>query len=241
MTGVPLQRLNDAVFDLRPELTSSAQGVAYITDSSPEGYSGILTVDLGTGEAWRHVIGSSSVHAEDNFVLTVWGEMVYVNPGKGRSIHSFTTSSDGIAISPDGETLYYSVFPGRHLYSIPTERLRDRSPTSEILAIASVRQLTQKGPSDGFASDSNGNVYFGSFETNSIGVYFPGNGTAGTLVRDPRIGWTDTLWVAGNYLYFTENQNFRSPSQQGGVDRRVKPFVAYRVPLPDGGTNISLK
>lgn len=234
------QWLNDVVFDLRPETTESGQGIAYLTDSSPEGRSGIVVVDLGTGKSWRHIGLSPSVHAEPNFVAFIWGDAIYANPGGGRPIRTLPTSSDGLALSPDGETLYFCTLPSRYLYSIPTARLRDNSITSDILAIGAISQLTTKGMSDGIISDSNGYVYTPSFETNSIQVYFPQNGTVSTFVRDPRLGWTDVLAISGNWLYLTVNQNFRSPAQQGGVDRRQKPFVAYRVPLPDGGTRIPL-
>jgi hypothetical protein len=65
-------------------------------------------------------------------------------------------------------------------------------------------------------------------------------------VRDPRIDRTGTMSVsADGYLYFTENQSFLTPSQGGGggggVDKRVKPYKLYRVPLPNGGKKIVLK
>lgn len=191
------------------------------------------------------------MHPEPGFYLSIWGEPVYFS----------TTGSDGITLSADGETLYWTVVSGRYLYSVPTARLRDHtSPTAQRLAAASVTRLTQKGVSDGLESDSNDYVYCGSFETNAINVYFPQNGTVATFVRDPRIEWTDTMSVvslrnassesgdveAGSgdssqgYLYFTENQLWRMPKVQGGVDRRVKPFTLYRVPLPDGGGKIQL-
>lgn len=109
------------------------------------------------------------------------------------------------------------------------------------MATGTVLTLTQKGVSDGLESDSNDLFYAGSFETNSIVTFNPANGTVQTFVRDPRIAWTDTTSVsADGYLYFTENQLFRSPSMQGGVDLRVRPFVLLRVPLPNGGKKIEL-
>jgi Major royal jelly protein len=51
----PDSYLNDIRFDLRSSLTSSGQVVGYITDSSNEGRNGIVIVDLGTGESWRHL------------------------------------------------------------------------------------------------------------------------------------------------------------------------------------------
>ncbi|KAL1986528.1 hypothetical protein VTN96DRAFT_6287 [Rasamsonia emersonii] len=237
---------NDIRFDLRPNITESGEGIAYITDSSNEGRNGIIVVDLGTGESWRHLDNLLWVHPEPGFYLTIWGEPVY-----------FALGSDGITLSADGETLYWTVVSGRYLYSVPTARLREHtSPTAQLLAAASVTRLTQKGVSDGLESDSNDYVYCGSFETNSINVYFPQNGTVATFVRDPRIEWTDTMSVVSlrnsssedssgsgssrGYLYFTENQLWRIPKVQGGVDRRAKPFTLYRVPLPDGGGKIQL-
>jgi hypothetical protein len=48
------------------------------------------------------------------------------------------------------------------------------------------------------------------------------------------------------YLYFTNNQlNMAASMYPGGgppgVDRRVRPFGAFRVKLPAGGTKVSLE
>lgn len=56
--------LNDIRFDLRASASSSGQGMAYITDSSSEGRNGIVVVDLGSGESWRHLDGIPEVKAE---------------------------------------------------------------------------------------------------------------------------------------------------------------------------------
>lgn len=173
--------------------------------------------------------------------MSVWGDVLYSNMGNGMPITPLTFGSDGIALSADGETLYYSPVSSRYLYGVPTARLRDDSATSELLAGGSVMQLTQKGVSDGLETDSNGLIYGGSLETNSIITFNPANGTVSTFVRDPRIEWTDTFSVAtdGN-IYWTENQLFRRAAVQGGVDKRVKPFVLYRAPLVGGATKVSL-
>lgn len=236
----PDSYLNDVRFDLRPPLTPSGAGVAYITDSSSEGRNGIVIVDLGTGESWRHLNNIPEVRPEPGFFVSVWGEPVYSNPGNGQPITNLAFGSDGITLSNDGETLYWSVVSGRYLFSIPTARLRDRGPSSELLATGSVSRLGQKGVSDGLESDSNGLVYGGSVEQNAIVTFNPANGTVSTYVRSPQLGWIDTFSASGSDLYFTDNQLWRLPGNQGGVDRRVKPFVVYRVPLAEGGEKISL-
>lgn len=235
--------LNDIRFDLRPAVTASGRGIAYITDSSQEGRNGIVIVDLGTGESWRHLDNTPEVRAERGFLPFIWGEVVYTLPPPGQIInYAGNFGADGIALSADGETLFWSAVGSRTLYSIPTERLRDRSPTSEILAQASVVSRGQKGISDGLETDSNGLIYAGNFEDNAINVYNPGNGTVQVFARDPTIAWTDSLAVAADgYVYFTENQLWRTAAYYPGTDRRVKPYVLYRAKCPGNGTKVNLQ
>ena len=100
--------------------------------------------------------------------------------------------SDGIALSADGEHLFFGAVGSRYLYSVPTERLRDKSEVSEVLAQAAVVSRGQKGVSDGYETDSNNLIYFGNMEQNAVSYYNPANGTTGIFVRDPRVNWVDT-------------------------------------------------
>jgi sugar lactone lactonase YvrE len=137
--------------------------------------------------------------------------------------------------------MYYCVVSGRYLNSVPAAMLRSQDPTSELLTSGAVQILMQKGVSDGLKSDSNDIVYAGNFEANSIVTFNQANGTVQTFVRGPRLDWTDTMSVSTDgYLYFTENQLFNAPNQQGGVDKKVKPYKLYRVPLPNGRKKIML-
>jgi sugar lactone lactonase YvrE len=158
----PDSYLNDVRFDLRPSVSASGKGVAYITDSSSEGRNGIIIVDLGTGESWRHLDGAKETRAERGFVPYVWGQPLYYIPGPGQPLTTVPLGSDGIALSADGEYLYFGPVGGRTLYSIPTERLRDRSQASELLALGAVNNKGERGVSDGFETDTNGFIYAGS-------------------------------------------------------------------------------
>lgn len=184
--------LNDVRFDLRPSVSASGQGVAYITDSSSEGRNGIVIVDLGTGESWRHLNNIPEVSAERGFVPYVWGQPLYYIPGPGEPLTTVPLGSDGIALSADGADLFFGPVGGRGLFSVSTARLRDRSQNSELLAQAAVMNRGQRGVSDGFETDSNGFIYAGNMEQNEIGFYNPANGSMTLLTRDPRISWVDT-------------------------------------------------
>ncbi|KAK1474697.1 major royal jelly protein [Colletotrichum cuscutae] len=184
--------LNDVRFDLDPSLTSRGEGVAYITDSSSEGRTGLIVVDLGSGESWRHLDGSPYVQGDRQFLAFVWGRELYANQAGNRAGH-LTFGADGIALGKDGKTLYFGGVGNRQLYSIPTERLRDNGPTSEIRAQAAVVTESQRGLSDGFETDTNGFIYHGNFEQNAINFFNPENGTDQVFLRDPRINWADTV------------------------------------------------
>ncbi|KAF6229324.1 hypothetical protein HO133_007440 [Letharia lupina] len=238
----PDSYINDIRFDLRPNVTASGHGVGYITDSSQEGRNGIIVVDLGTGKSWRHLDGTSYVHPETGFLPVIWGNTVYSLPnGPTMPISQSTFGADGIALSADGATLYFSAVGSRYLYSVPTARLLDDSLTSELMATQAVVSHGQKGISDGLETDTNGFIYGGNQEDNSIIFFNPANGTVNVFARDPRMSWTDTLSVASDgYIYFTENQLWRTTMFYPGTDRRIKPYVLFRAKLPGNGTKVNL-
>ncbi|KAK4917110.1 hypothetical protein LTR49_015013 [Elasticomyces elasticus] len=232
--------LNDVRFDLRPNVTASGKGIAYITDSSVEGRNGIVIVDLGSGESWRHLDGHPSVRPQQQYLSYQWGVPLFANnPGRPFGFNSF--GADGIALSADGETLYWKTVGGRYLYSIPTARLRDNGPTSEILAQSSINNHGETGQTDGMETDTNNFIYHGNMEQNAISFFNPANGTSQIFVRDPLINWVDTMSVGTDgYLYFTVNQLSFGTGFYPGTDRRVRPFAVMRAKLPGNGTKVLL-
>ena len=111
----PDSYLNDVRFDLRPNVTASGAGVAYITDSSSQGRTGLIIVDLGTGESWRHFDLSQYVQPDRQFLAYVWGKPLYGNmPGEPATFLSFGV--DGIALSADGDTLYFGGVGNRYMF-----------------------------------------------------------------------------------------------------------------------------
>ncbi|MCR0985526.1 major royal jelly family protein [Roseomonas populi] len=225
---LPTTYVNDVRFDLR----QGRAGVAYITDSSTSGPGGIIVVDLDSGEAWRHLTGHPSTSPDPAFVPVVEGETMAAREA-GRPPAPFRVASDGIALSADGETLYFCPLSSRHLFSVPTAMLRDRHAAPEAVA-AAVRDLGEKGASDGLEADDKGRVYAGDYEHNSIRQ----RGTDGqwrTIAHDPRILWPDTLSVARDgHLYFTANQLQRQAVFHEGRDLRTKPYLLFRVRIEAG-------
>ncbi|AYQ90098.1 L-dopachrome tautomerase-related protein [Burkholderia gladioli] len=222
-----VMRADTYVNDVRFDFRIGKAGVAYVTDSSLSGVGGLIVVDLASGHAIRRLTGDVSTSADPAFSPVVEGESLRVRNADGTS-RPFSVASDGIALSPDGQTLYYCPLSSRHLYSVPTSLLRDMSVTEAELA-AAVKDLGEKGASDGLAADANGTIYAGDYERDAIRAWHPG-GEWRTLAHDPRILWPDTLAVGPDgYLYFTANQLHRQAGFHAGTDQRQKPYALFRV------------
>lgn len=222
---LPATYINDVRFDYRV----GKAGVAYITDSSLSGIGGIIVVDLDSGKAVRRLTGDRSTSPEKGFVPVVEGETLLQRHPDGTTA-PFSVASDGIALSPDGKTLYYCPLSGRHLYAISTALLRDPTITEAQLS-AAVQDLGEKGASDGLESDANGAVYAGDYERNAIRK-MDKNGTWQTIAHGPQILWPDTLSVGHDgYLYFTVNQLHRQPGFHQGKDMRQKPYSLLRIKI----------
>jgi sugar lactone lactonase YvrE len=178
------------------------------------------------------LVGHVSTSADAGFVAIVEGKQLLFRNADG-STKPFTIASDGIALSPDGTTLYYSPLTSRRLYSVPTTLLRDPTVSEEALA-AAVIDLGDKGASDGLESDAAGNIYASDYEHNAI-HRLDSRGRWSTVVQDPRVLWPDTLSIGPDgYLYFTANQLHRQAGFNAGVDMRQKPYVLYRTPAKAG-------
>jgi sugar lactone lactonase YvrE len=229
--ALPTTYLNDVRFDLH----RGGEGMAFITDSTSSGPNGIIVVDLATGKNWRRLNDHPSTKPDPEFVPVVEGEILEMRiPGQPPA--RFAVGSDGIAISPDGKTLYYCPLTSRHLYSVSVDVLSDQSRSDAEVA-ATVKDLGEKGGAgDGLESDAQGRVYLSDYEHNAIRRRSP-NHEIETLVHDPRVLWPDTLSLAANgYLYFTANQVERQGVFHNGQDLRQKPYVLFRVKVD--GTRI---
>ena len=226
--------LNDVRFDLN----RGPAGFAYLSDSSADGPNAIIVVDLASGRSWRKLNDHPSVKAEPNFVPVVEGQpLMQREPMK--PVKPLTLGSDGIAVSNDGKTVYYSALMGHHLYSVPTDVLADEHSTEQAVS-AAVQDLGDRGfASDGFEFDNQGRLYLTDYEHNAVHRRTPG-GSYETLVTDPRMIWPDSMAVAADgYLYFTCNQLDRQPRFHDGKDLRKYPYVLFRTKID--GTPIGMK
>ncbi len=208
--------LNDVRVDLKTQ-------TAYITESN---LGGLYVVDLPSGKTRRVLSKHPSVKAEPGIQLVAEGHKMVDTDGKPMTVHS-----DGIALSPDNQTLYYHALTGRSLYKIATAALRDPKMTDAQLG-AKVEKVATTPATDGMMCDPAGNVWLTAFEDNALVRVTP-KGAIETMVRDPRLQWPDSYYFSPDgQLYVTTSQIHKMPQWNDGRSVQETPFRVLKMALP---------
>ena len=224
--------LNDVRFDL----ARGTAGFAYLSDSSAMQGSGIIVVDLSTGQAVRRLANDPSVLPDPSFRAVVEGRP-FVTQAKATDAPSLLTiACDGIAVSADGKLVYYCPIASRYLYSVSADALTDFTQSDAAVA-ATVKNVGDKGEVGGLEADAQGRVYLTTGEYNAVRRFDPAAGTADTfnasfetLVHDRHLVWPDSLALGKDgSLYITSTQVNRLPSFNAGVVERQPPYILYKV------------
>lgn len=212
--------LNDIVVDER-------RRVAYISDSgsrsAPNNKVGLIVVDFATGNARRVLDRHASLQVEAGVKVVAHGADVW--PGNPLLI-----GINGIALSPDGRTLYWTVTTGTHAHAVPTEILRNTAATDEQIA-AKIQDLgSVGGNTDGIVTDAVGNLYITDVTRNGIVKFDPKSRAMSLLAADEGVRWPDTPAIQpGGDLIFTSsslNDHFA-----GTVKRGEERYELWRLPL----------
>ncbi len=195
---------------------------AYMTNSK-EG--GILVTNLATGQTRQVLYQHTSTRSDPAYQFVIDGKEFRKN-GMPVKIHS-----DGLALTPNGDWLYYKPLTDDKLYRIRTEFLRDESLSPAALG-EKVEDLGHKCASDGMIFDEAGNLYLGDMQNYRIVKINPAaNHEMTTLVRDNRLIWPDSYAVAGGYLYITCSQINKQPDYNAGVNKRTTAYGVYRIKI----------
>ncbi|MGB8667155.1 MAG: L-dopachrome tautomerase-related protein [Serratia inhibens] len=214
--------LNDIVVDER-------RRVAYISDSgsrsAPNNKVGLIVVDFATGNARRVLDRHASLQIEAGVKVVAHGADVW--PGNPLLI-----GINGVALSPDGRTLYWTVTTGTHAHAVPTEMLRNTAATDEQIA-AKIQDLgSVGGNTDGIVTDAVGNLYITDVTRNGIVKFDPKSRVMSLLAADEGVRWPDTPAIQpGGDLIFTSsslNDHFA-----GTVKRGEERYDLWRLPLSE--------
>jgi sugar lactone lactonase YvrE len=159
----------------------------------------IVIYDIETGETRRLLEGHDSVTAQ-KWNVQADGEPLWLVPW----LLPFRLGIDGIALSKDGQWLYYGGITHDTLFRVRTSDLMDQSLTDEALA-GRIESAGRKPLSDGFSADVENNIYITDVEHQGIARMAP-DGQLQTLIRDERVRWADGISFGPDGLvYFTDS------------------------------------
>ena len=194
---------------------------AYLTNSS-EG--GILVVNLATGYMRQVLHDHYSTQSDPNFKFIIDGKELTKN---GQPVK---INSDGIALTPDGEWLYYKPLTDDKLYRIRTEYLRDVSMTSAQLG-SKVEDLGHFAPTDGMIFDSKGNLYIGDMRKYAILRITP-ELKMETVIMDGHLSWPDSYSISKDgWLYISCSEIHKQPEYNEGVNKRTMSYAIYKLKI----------
>lgn len=195
----------------------------YIAETSPVWQTpAILVYDTGARTSRRLLEGHPSVQSEDLDIQV--GPRRMTLPG---GILPLRIAVDSIALSRDGEWLYYGPVTGSRLWRVRTAHLLD--PTLDAAALASkVEDFAAKPLTDGLTTDDDGNVYLSDMEHSAVHRVGP-DGHLQTLLTDPRLRWPDGFsFGPDGWLYVTcsalQDVLFRDDEDV----RRHAPYQVWR-------------
>jgi len=207
--------INDVRVDTRRKL-------AYLTNSN-EG--GIVVVNLETGTMRQVLQKHYSVKHDPSFTLVVDGKEF---KKKGKPVH---LQSDGIALTPDGEWLYYKPLTDNKLYRIQTQFFRNEELSEDQLE-AAVEDLGRFSVTDGMIFDNTGNLYLGDYQNYKMVKIDPEHERE-DVVTDERLIWPDSYSISEDgYLYISCSQINKQPDYNEGENKRTTPYAIYRIKLP---------
>ncbi|WP_395322674.1 L-dopachrome tautomerase-related protein [Variovorax sp. UC74_104] len=214
--------LNDIVVDER-------RRVAYISDSgmrsAPANMVGLIVVDFASGKARRVLDKHSSLQIEPGVKVVSHGAEVW--PG-----NPLLLGINGIALSPDGRTLYWTVTTGTRARAVPTAILRRADASDEQISAAIQDLGAVGGNTDGIVTDAKGALYITDVTHNGIVKYEPRTKTMSLIASDDGVQWPDTPAILpGGALIFTSSSlnNHFAGSVKSGDER----YDLWRLPLND--------
>jgi sugar lactone lactonase YvrE len=200
-----------------------AREFAFMSDS---GLGAIVVVNLKTGKVRRLLETHPSTKAEPGVEPVIGGRPWKFADNTTPQIHS-----DGIAIDPKREYVYYKALTGRTLYRVAISALLDESLSPEALG-KYVECVAVTEPTDGLEFDAKGNLYMTALEADAIKVLRP-NGQYEFFARAVDFLWPDTIAMSQHGdLVFSSTQFHLMPAFNGGVDKRTQPYKVFRLKVP---------
>ena len=206
--------LNDIVLDLKRNLAYITDSGNHINNTKPN-KPALIVLNLTSTDkinATRVFDSHISTNPDETFWLNINGVKVFEK-------YPMKTGIDGIGLSCDFDTIFYTPLSSRMLYSINVGDLISHLSNKSISI--KINTVFKKEASDGMLASKNGNLYFTGIESGSIYYVdkidddllrmdfrklniFKGNNTS---------MWPDTLAIYDHKLYWISNQLHNFPDR----------------------------
>lgn len=185
----------------------------------------IVVLDVQTKQARRLLSGHPSIEPQPWQIRTKDGPYALA-----FGLVNFSVGVDGLAVSHDGQWLYYATMSHDTLYRVPTEALRDPSRSADALA-AAIEAVGRKPLSDGIEIDEAGQLYVTDVENGGLAVMSP-EGQLQTLVKDASIVWADGVALEPDgAVLFTDSQipAYIDPLLRPPAKERIDGAAPHRI------------
>ncbi len=189
----------------------------------------LIVFDITTKKTRTVLKGHPSVSAQNWTVRKPNGEpyKLFYN------LISFAAGVDGIALSKDGQWLYYAAISNESLYRVPTTALLDTTLTKDNLA-SNVELVGKKPLNDGIEILPNKSLFITDIENGGLALLSQ-NGKLTTYAKIPEVEWADCVTVAPDgKIWFTDSQLTKLIDQFGNPpsEEELKqngPYPIYRI------------
>lgn len=221
-TVTPKDALNDLRIDLK-------HGYAYLSNAANQG--GVVVTNLHSGASRLLLAGDRSSVADPSQHL-MFGDRI------ARKLDGsvIVLQTDGIALSPNRDWLYYRPLTDHHYWRIPTAALIDATLSADALAQRK-QYLGDYALTGGLIMDGDGVLYGGDLEHHSVVALSPAEQDGKPalaqkiLVEAPQqISWADGFAMQKNDLYFADS-HLSEVNFSNGYPRQGK-FTIFRIRLP---------
>jgi sugar lactone lactonase YvrE len=205
--------LSDIVIDY----ARGKAGYAFVSDSGRAGPNALIVVDLDSGMSWRRLSGEGCmrVAVPAGFYVATESGPIEVPP-----------VIKGIALSPDGQTLWWTPLGSYHLFSVDTDILCASHVSDEQILRHVTEHPRRDFASDGLDTDREGRVYFTDVTHGGIRRLIPSESRYEQLLNGARCcRWPDGVRIGPNHvMYITDSQFNRRPEFNAGEDLRELPY-----------------
>jgi sugar lactone lactonase YvrE len=216
----------DSINDIRIDLK---HGYAIISNAGNQG--GVVVTRLSDGQSRLLLAGDRSSVSDPNQHL-MFGDRIARKPDGSVVV----LQTDGIAISPERDWLYYRPLTDHHYWRIPIDALIDESLSPAALA-QRVQYLGDYALTGGLLMTPDGVLYGGDLEHRTVVALTPTARDGKPVLRqrifidEPRrVSWADGFAYQNDYLYFADS-HLHETNFSNGYPREGK-FTIFRARLP---------